>query len=455
MSELGTETRPLRVAIIGSGPSGFYAADHLLKSDCVCMVDMFERLPTPFGLVRSGVAPDHDKIRSVTALYERIAKKDGFSYLGNVEVGFAVTVKLLQRHYDALIFSTGTETSVRLGIPGEDLPNSHKASSFVCWYNGHPEYRHLDFDLSQEVAVIIGAGNVAMDVARMLCQHVDSLRHTDITQNALDAFAESKIKEVHVIARRGPAQAKYTQTELSTIERMDTIECVTNDEEMALNKASHVEAEDVQVQRVLGTLQNLQGKNKPNAKSSMYLRFLLSPVKILGRGCVESLILERNMLVGKPFEQRAKGTGEIIQMPCGLVFHGIGFRGSPIPGVPFNQRIGTIINEEGRVMDDGKVMPGLYAAGWIKTGPRGLIGNNKPNAAGTVKKLLEDVPNLKPCPIPSSSAMRRTLRELGIRVVSFDEWHKIDAAEKERGKAVGKHRERFTRISHMLAVLDQ
>ena len=331
MSSLGTKERPLRVAIVGSGPSGFYAADHLFRSECVCTVDMFERLPTPFGLVRSGVAPDHDKIRSVTAVYEKIARHEGFSFWGNVEVGFSVTVATLKKHYDAIIFATGTETSVRLGIPGEDLPNSHKANDFVCWYNGHPDYRHLQFDLSRQVAVVIGAGNVAMDVTRMLCRDVDELKHTDISQNALDAFAESKIREVHVVARRGPAQAKFTHAELQTLSSLRSTDCLVAPGDLELNPASQVEEGHVAVRRMLKSLRGLPRSEAGTKRRRIHLRFLLSPVKILGRGRVESVVFERNALTGEPFAQHAKGTGEILHEPCGIVFHAVGFRGSPIP----------------------------------------------------------------------------------------------------------------------------
>jgi ferredoxin--NADP+ reductase len=456
MPELGTPERPLRVAIVGSGPSGFFAADSLLKAKVICRVDMFERLPTPYGLVRSGVAPDHMKIRVITRPFEKIARHERFRFFGHVDVGIDVSMNTLRAYYDAVIFACGSETNLRLGITGEELPGSHTAGAFVGWYNGHPICRHLNFDLTQEAAVVIGVGNVAVDVARMLARTVDELKHTDISQNALDVLAESKVKEIFLIGRRSAAQAKFRDIELREMGEMADCNCIVHPEEVALNPESEAELEDAAVRRTMAKLREYAALAPDPAKHKrIHLRFMRSPVKILGKTQVEAIILEKTKLRGAPGRQEAVGTGEIEVLPCGLVFSSIGYRGTPIPGVPFDRQRSIIPNIEGRVTDQGRVLPGLYAVGWIKRGPSGLIGNNKPDSHATVDKIIEDLPNLAPCAIPDSDALERMLVEKVKYVVSFNDWLKIDAAEIDRGRPVGKPRERFTRISQMLAVLDR
>ncbi|MBI2433403.1 MAG: FAD-dependent oxidoreductase [Candidatus Hydrogenedentes bacterium] len=455
MAILGTAERPLRVAIVGSGPSGFYAADPLLKAEVVCQVDMYDRLPTPFGLVRGGVAPDHPKIRTVTRVYEKIADHERFSFLGNVMIGRDISLEELRRFYDAVLFACGAETDRRLGIPGEDLSGSHTATSFVGWYNAHPDYRHLTFDLSHEVAVVIGVGNVAMDVARVLSKTVDELRHTDIAQHALDVLAESKIREVHVIGRRGAAQAAFTPAELKEMGELETCGPAVRAEELVLDPVSEQEAQiDRNKLRNLELLREFAGREAGAKPKRSVFRFLLSPIEIRGGVRVESLIFEKNKLVGDtPFKLKALGTTETEELACGLIFRSIGYRGIPIPGVPFHDSWGLFPNVEGRITEDGQVAPGLYAAGWIKRGPSGSIGTNKPDSLETVKHLLDDVPHLTPCAEPSTEAVLRLLQERGVQVVSIEGWRRIDAAEAERGKAYQKPRERFTRIEEMLEVL--
>lgn len=455
MPELGTETRPLRVAVIGSGPSGFYATEALFKADLVCNVDMFERLPTPFGLVRSGVAPDHPKIRQVTKVYERIAEHPRFHYFGNVEIGIRITVNELRRFYDAIIFACGTETNQRLDIPGEELPGCHTATSFVGWYNGHPGFRHLDFDLSCETAVIIGIGNVAMDVARMLAKSVDELKRTDISQNALDCLAESKIKEIHIIARRGPAQAKCSPAELKEMGALADCDCIADPEDLRLNPESETEREEPAIEKTMSLFDAYANNPGHGRRRKIRFRFLLSPVRVMGTEQVEAIALERNRLKGAPFEQWAKGTGEVVEQSCGLLFSSIGYRGMPLPGVPYDRRRGTIPNLDGRILDEGEPIPGLYAVGWIRRGPQGLIGTNRADSFSTVQKILEDLPGLEACPTPDTEAVRQFLEGRGERIVGFGDWRRINAAEIERGQTVGKPRERFTRISHMLAVLER
>jgi len=452
---LGTDERPLRVAIVGSGPAGFYAAEALFKATIKVKVDMFDRLPAPFGLVRYGVAPDHPKIKNVIKVFEKTAERENFTFLGNVNVGKDVSVEILRKHYDALIFCNGAETDRKLGVPGEDLAGSHTATEFVAWYNGRPEYKDRVFDLSQEVAVVIGQGNVAMDVSRILCKTVDELKNTDICKHALEVLTSNKIKEVHLIGRRGPAQAAFTSPEIREFgELADCIPVFHNPDDMNLNEASRKELEDPQNApkkknyEILQGYLNLQAGNK---KRRFVIHFLESPVEIIGSRFVEKVVFEQNVLTGEPGKQKSKGIGKRTQLPCGLIFRSVGYRGIPIPGLPFHDQSGIIPNQQGRIADSEHIYHDLYCAGWIKRGPSGVIGTNKPDSEETVAKLLEDLPNLNPCSIPSTEKLIAWLKDKEVRVVSFADWKKIDTAEMERGKKAGKPREKFVTIQGMLS----
>lgn len=455
MTTLGTPDFPARIAIVGSGPGGFYAAEHLLKPEHPCLIDMFDRLPTPFGLVRGGVAPDHAKIRNVTKVYEKIASREGFRFFGNVTIGRDVTVEELCQYYDAVLFAYGAETDRQLGIPGEHLPGSYTATSFVGWYNGHPDFRDCAFDLSHEVAVVIGMGNVAMDVARILAKTVDELKSTDIAIHALDALAESNVREIHVIGRRGPAQAAFTPMELKEMGELAVCQPIVSSESLILNAVSEAELSENSTHRNVELLHEFAALPDRGAARRMYFRFLESPLALKGNGRVESIVLGSNRLVGtEPFRQWAESTGESFELPCDLVFRSIGYRGIPMPGVPFDEKRGVIPNLGGRVLNDGSVIPGLYVAGWIKRGPTGIIGTNKPDSHDTAERMLEDLPSLPPCANRSPEAVPALLESRGVRFVSLSDWQKIDAAEHVRGAAADKPRERFTRIEEMLAVLD-
>ncbi|MCP4643046.1 MAG: FAD-dependent oxidoreductase [bacterium] len=457
MSSLGSPDRPLRVAIVGSGPSGFYAAEALFRSDSVVTVDMIDRLPTPYGLVRGGVAPDHFKIKSVTKVYDRIAAKEGFAFLGNVTVGNDITVPELRAHYDAVIFACGAETDRRLDIPGEDLANSHTATEFVGWYNGHPDFADRTFDLSQEVAVIVGQGNVAVDVARILAKTVDELRETDIASYALEALAESRVREIHMIGRRGPVQAKFTTAEIKEFGVLADCDPVVDTASLVLDPVSQTElaqATSRHVAKNLAVLEEFAGREAPAKCKRFHLHFLQSPVALEGEGRVERVVLETNRLEGEAFDLRAAPIGATTELPCGLFFRSVGYRGLPIPGVPFDEGRGVFPNEGGCVTDGGEVVPGFYAVGWIGRGPSGIIGNNKPDSVATAKALLADAESLAPCATPDTDAVLGLLAGRGVRVVSFDDWKRIDAAEVARGEALGKPREKFTRVEEMLAVLE-
>lgn len=454
MTTLGTPDTPARIAIVGSGPGGFYAAEHLLKPEHPCLIDMFDRLPTPFGLVRGGVAPDHAKIRNVTKVYEKIAAREGFRFFGNVTIGRDLSVEDLREHYDAILFAYGAETDRRLGIHGEDLAGSYTATSFVGWYNGHPDYRDCTFDLSGEVAVIIGVGNVAMDVARILAKSVDELKSTDIAAHALEALAESKIREIHLVGRRGPTQAAFTAMELKEMGELELCQPIVDPQSLRLNPVSEAELSDHNTARNLELLREYASV-PPNGKPrKLHFRFLESPLAIYGTDRVESIALGTNYLAGtEPFKQWAESTGESTTVPCDLLFRSIGYRGVPMPGVPFDDKKGLIPNVDGRVQEEGGIVPGLYVAGWIKRGPTGIIGTNKPDSHDTADRILEDFPVLPHCPMRELDAIPTLLGSRGIHYVTMADWQKIDAAEQARGVNVGKPRERFTRIEEMLGVL--
>ncbi len=458
MAALGSPHRPLRVAIIGSGPSGFYAAEALLKTDLHVELDMFERLPTPFGLVRGGVAPDHLKIKKTARTFEKIAQHESFRFFGNVTIGRDLSVEELRQFHDAVLFACGAESDRRLNIPGEDLWGSHAATEFVGWYNGHPDYQDREFDLSQEAAVVIGQGNVAMDVSRILAKTVDELRETDITEKALDALAGSKVKEIYLVGRRGPVQAAFTPPEIKEMGALADCDAVVDPRDLVLNEASQTELDQPDHHHRTKNMAILQefAAREPTGKSRrLNIRFHQSPVKLLGTDRVEAVVLEKNELVGPPYNQKARGTGIREELPCGLVFRSVGYRGTPIEGAPFDESRGVFPNQDGRVTDAETIIPGLYAAGWIKRGPSGVIGTNKPDSQATVGSILEDLTHLLPCPIPSTRRVRELLESRGVRFVTFEEWRRIDEAEIERGKAKGKPREKFTSVEEMLEVINK
>ena len=446
---------PIRIAVVGSGPAGFYAAEALL-ADPNIQVDVFDALPAPFGLVRYGVAPDHPKIKNIIARYEKTAALPGFAFLGNVTVGRDISVEEMRRFYDAIVFSNGAQTDRRLGIPGEDLPGSYTATEFVAWYNGHPDYQDRAFDLSHECAVVIGQGNVAVDVARILCKTVDELANTDITARALEVLAESKVREVRMIGRRGPVQAAFTPPEMKELGEFGDCDLVVDPAELVLNDASRAELEVLkwrEAQKNYDLLQAAASKEPAGKSRRLLIQFYRGPKELVGGPRLDGVVLERNQLSGEPGAQKATGTGVTELVKCGVLFRSVGYRGVPLAGVPFDEKSAVIPNVEGRVMQDGQPLPGLYVAGWIKRGPSGIIGTNKPDSFETVKSLLADVPALPRCAEPSRDALLSLLKSRNVRVVGYDDWRLIDAAEVERGNAVGKPREKFLSIDEMLGVL--
>ena len=458
MASPGTESNPLRVAIIGSGPSGFYATEALFRSSLDVRVDMLERLPNPYGLVRSGVAPDHPKLKQAIQVFDKIAESPHFNFIGNVTVGRDISVEDLKRTHHALIFTCGAETDRRLGIPGEDLPGSYTATEFVGWYNGHPDYRDRQFDLSHENAFIIGQGNVAADVSRILAKDTVELAHTDIAAHALQALADSGIRNIYVVGRRGPAQAKFTSKELKEFGELAICDPVIDPEELKLNPASEAELEDktnAGSRKVYELFRQFAAAGAAGKSRRCYFTFLKSPVEIRGNGRVEKIVFERNMLSGPAMGQSARGTGELLELDAGIVFRSIGYRGRPISGIPFDEKRGIFPNDNGRITGDGgQPLPQLYTAGWIKRGPTGIIGTNRADSVATVESLLQDIASLGKGDAKNGAEGIYALLDSGnIRHVSFAEWKKIDQLEIERGSVANKPREKFTSTGEMLEVL--
>ncbi|MCL4880039.1 MAG: FAD-dependent oxidoreductase [Anaerolineae bacterium] len=465
MTQLGTETNPLRVAIIGAGPAGFYAAEHLLKqNDVAVQVDMFDRLPTPFGLVRGGVAPDHQKIKSVTKVYDKTASDPNFRFYGYVELGRDVSLDDLRRFYHQIIFTTGAQTDKKLGVPGEDFPGNHPATEFVAWYNGHPDYRDLQFDLTQEKAAVIGVGNVAVDVARILSRTADELAKTDIADYALEALSQSKVKEVYLIGRRGPAQAAFTTPEIKELGEMEDADCIVLPEEAELDplsKAALEQSTDRSLLKKVELMQEYSRRGRTSKKRVLVIRFLLSPVEILGsmEEGVKGMKLVKNELYStEAGTLLSRPTDQIETLECGLVFRSIGYRGVPLPGVPFHEKWGTIPNINGRVVksqDSQEQVIGLYTAGWIKRGPSGVIGTNKPDAVETVNMMLEDMKNgitIGP-EQPDRDAAAAFIKAKQPRCISYNDWLTLDEIELKKGEAIGRPRLKFTKIEDMLAAV--
>jgi ferredoxin--NADP+ reductase len=459
---IGTPEHPLRVAIIGSGPSGFYAADHLQKQKTLTVeIDMFERLPTPYGLVRGGVAPDHQKIKSVTKVYDKIAGNASFRFYGNVNFGTDLTHDDLIAHYHAIIYAVGAQTDRELGIPGENLPGSHPATEFVGWYNGHPDYRDLQFDLTQEKAVVIGVGNVAMDVARILARTTDELMDTDIADYALDALANSKVREIYVLGRRGPAQAAFTNPEIKELGEMEAAEVIVGKNEVQLDEHSQALIASGEDRTAAGNVQilTLYAEREPQGKPRrIVFRFLVSPVEIIGKDRVEAIKIVHNVLVKKDDGSlSAKATDKEEIIPVGLVFRSVGYKGVALPGVPFHEKWGIIPNDNGRVLTaiGGERVIGDYVVGWIKRGPSGIIGTNKPDSVETVNMLLEDLQAgtlLSPA-TPNRASLEALLALRGVEVVTYADWQLLDALEQSNGTAVGRPRLKFTRVDEMMTAL--
>jgi ferredoxin/flavodoxin---NADP+ reductase len=433
----------LRVAVVGSGPAGFYAAASLLGADFPVEVDLIERLPTPWGLVRLGVAPDHPKIKSVSRAFEKTALQPGFRFLGNVEVGRDISHDELLEHYDAVVYAVGAQTDRQMGIPGEDLPGSWAATEFVAWYNGHPDFQELQFDLSGERAVVIGNGNVAVDVARMLALTPEELATTDTTDAAIDGFNGARIKEIVMVGRRGPAQAAFTTPELQELGELAGADVIVDAADL-----EGAEPTDTNSERNLVVLREYAAREPSGKPKRLVLRFLQSPIAILGDEHVEAIELVRNRLeADENGALRAVATDERETLPAGIVFRSVGYRGVELPGLPFDERSDTIPNERGRVG------PGVYVAGWIKRGPSGVIGTNKKDAAETIELLLED---LREAPRKGRTAeeIDAFLLARSVRLVLYPGWTSIDELERATGEKRGRPRVKLCTWDELLAAAE-
>ena len=448
--------RPLRVGIVGAGPAGLFAADALIKQDVPVAVDLFDRLPAPFGLVRYGVAPDHQKIKSVTKLYQKTLDDPRVRFFGHVSYGSDLTLEELRRFYDAIFFTVGAPSDRPLGIPGERLPGSLSATEFVAWYNGHPDFAELNPDLSVRSAAVIGMGNVAVDVTRILAKTADELNTTDIADHAVTALRESRVTDIYMLGRRGPAQGKFTTKELRELGELANADVVVDPTDLELDAASEASlADDRMVAKNVEVLRDFAGRAQSGKPRRVHIKFLSSPVEVLGDTKVEGLRVEKNELRDRDGWLEAVGTGETEVLPVGLVLRSVGYKGVALPGVPFDPKRGVIPNDAGRVTESvgGPVVPGEYVAGWIKRGPTGVIGTNKADAAESVRSMLEDAPGLARVADADRdpACIEQYLTEKGVRFFPFDHWLELDALELEAGRAQGRPRVKLTRVEEMLS----
>jgi ferredoxin/flavodoxin---NADP+ reductase len=449
-----------RVAIVGAGPAGAFTAASLLRARGDAEIDLYERLPTPWGLLRAGVAPDHQEIKRLQDRFERDTLQCGCRFLGNVEVGVDVSHSDLMRHYTAVIYATGAQTDKSLGIPGEDLPGSWAATEFVAWYNGHPDYRDAEFDLSGTRAVVIGNGNVAADVVRMLTRSPDELERTDVADHALDALRASRIEEVVVVGRRGPAQAAFTSAELRELGHIDGVDVRVDADAVDLDPVSRrwlAEEGTFTARKNVQLLREFAARpDRVDARRRIELRFLRTPVAIRGAARVEAVDVVRNEIVrDEDGLLRARTVGDEPEtIECGLVLRSVGYRAVPLPDVPFDERRFVLPNKGGRVLaPDGDPVAGVYAVGWIKRGPTGILGTNKRDADETVRLLAEDLAGgALPQPAhPDREWIDALLSERAPGLVTGDGWRAIDGHELELGRGQERPRVKLASRNELLA----
>jgi ferredoxin--NADP+ reductase len=449
-------TKPLRVALIGAGPAGIYAADILSKAGLEVSIDLYERLPAPFGLVRYGVAPDHPRIKQIIVALQKILARGDIRLVGNVDVGTDVSMAELREHYDAVIISTGADKDAPLPIPGIDLPGSYGAADFVSWYDGHPDVPRT-WPLEAQSVAVLGVGNVALDVARILAKHVEDLMPTEVPANVVEGLRQSPVTDVHVFGRRGPAQVKFTPLELRELGKVPDVDVIVYEEDFEFDEGSEAAIRSTnQTKQVVKTLTDwtLRDPEELTASRRIHLHFLHRPVQILGTDRVEGIRTERTELVG---DGTARGTGVFVDTPVQAVYRAVGYFSSPLDGVAFDDVAGVVPNDEGRVLDeDGEIVTGLYATGWIKRGPVGLIGSTKSDAQQTIGHLVADVEagRVIPGSAPAEpDALLAALEERGVPTTSWSGWELLDAYERSLGEAEGRERvkvvprDEMTRVS--------
>jgi ferredoxin--NADP+ reductase len=454
-----TEQRAWRVAVVGAGPAAFYTAEALLKAaPNEVGVDLFDRLPVPFGLVRGGVAPDHQNIKGVVKVYNKIAATAGFRFVGNVRVGRDVTVDELARHYHQIVYAFGCESDQKLGVPGEDLAGVYAATDFVGWYNGHPDHRHHRFDLARARRVaLVGNGNVAMDVARILLASPDELAKTDIADHAVPVLRESRVREVVLLGRRGPAQAAFSPKEIEEIAELPDVDVVVTAADAHVDAMSQAWLDKEGARSQQRNVEFLRGRvpaGEGERTKKLRCRFLVAPVELLGDGGrLRAVRIERMELVADELGvPRPKPTGSIEELPVDLLFKAIGYRGIPLPGVPFDDRKGIVRNLDGRVIESqgGPVRVGHYASGWCKRGPTGLIGTNSLDAKATVEAMKADRADGRTLQ-PTNGDLLPVLQARGVDVVTWADWQRLDAWELQEGTTRSKLRHKLSVVDEMMA----
>ena len=449
--------RPIRAAIVGTGPAGMYALEHLLEErDLDVEVDLYERLPVPWGLVRYGVAPDHPEKKLVAdRLFNYFIGRHNVRFLGNIEIGRDIRHAELSDWYDGVIYAIGACSDTQMGIPGEELPGSWAAREFVAWYNGHPDFSNLQFDLSCKRAVIVGNGNVALDVVRILTMSIDELEKTDIADYALETLRQSQIEEVVILGRRGHFQGAFNNPELEELEHLEGVDVTVEADDFPAANDVVLDNADWETRRKIKTLERLAKRRTRGVKKRIVFRFLSSPVELVGNDRVRQVLVIRNHLEhDEDGNLKARPTEEESIIEAGLVFRAIGYRGYPFPGLPFDERRGVIANENGRVSDNGELLPGAYVTGWIKRGPRGIIGTNKQCADETVHCFLNDIEagKIQRDNTLSSDELSAALANRKLHVVSVAGWRRIDRAERERGRSLSRPRVKLFDVDKMLQI---
>ena len=443
------EVQRARVAVVGAGPAGIYTVLALLDSETPVSVDVFDRLPTPYGLVRYGVAPDQVKMKSVIRVLQTPFTGSDVAFFGNIEVGSDITHDELAERYHAVVYSTGSPHDRSLGIPGQDLGGCHGAASFVNWYSGHPDAAGAEFNLKHSDVAVVGAGNVALDVARVLAKSATEMAGTDVPDEVLRRLRDSQITDVHILIRRGPAQVKFTPPELRLIGRLANADVLVHHHGFATDAAEDL-PEDKRARKNVELLREWAAREPEGKPRRVHLRFFRSPVEVLGQDSVEGLMLERNHFTA---EGKLEGTGEHEELPTGLVLSAVGYQGIPLPGLPFDIASGTVPHNHGRVVDGDEPVSGVYVAGWAKRGPTGVIGTNKSDGAETAASVLADVPLLPAPAKPTRADVRELLAGRGVRVVDWQGWSRLDAHEAERGACQGRDRAKLAELEAMLEVI--
>jgi NADPH-dependent glutamate synthase beta subunit-like oxidoreductase len=449
--------RPLRVAVICAGPAGIYTADALTRqTEIPVAVDLIDRLPTPFGLVRHGIAPDHAKMRAIRETLHRSLDVPGLRFVGNVDVGVDLSLDELRRHVDAVVYTYGAAVDRHLGIPGEELPGSLAATDLVAWYCGHPDADRAKVEAALKgvrSVVVVGVGNVALDVARVLVRTAEELEPTDMPQHVLDALAAAPVQAVTVLGRRGPAQASFTTQELKELGELARATVLVDPADVQVDAQAEerlAEAHDRNAMRNLAVLRGWAEHAAEPGHGTVTLRFYRRPVAILGEDRVTGVEVERTVV---DEDGRASGTGETEELPADLVIRSVGYRGLPLPGLPLDERSGTVPNEVGRVLRDGQVARGEYVAGWIKRGPTGVVGTNKHDARETVAELLADVRDGALTPAGHPDDLVEELVARGVEPVLLEDWRAIDAAEVALGATRGRARTTMHEREALLAAV--